>query len=140
MKQFLISLAIILFCICPVRAQMNDEKLTAEITSLRQKLVDAIKARDKKTLGEIYADDFTHTHASGQVDDKTKRIAALVSGDTTIESAQVDEIKIRFYNKDTAIAVGQTTIENTVYRWTVVYIKNKKNWRIAASQASKKTV
>lgn len=138
MKQFSISLAIIIFCLYSVQAQTNDEKLTAEITLLRQKLVDAIKERDKKTLGEIYADDFTHTHASGQVDDKTKRIAALVSGDTTIESAQVDKIKIRFYNKATAIAVGQTTIEKTVYRWTVVYVKNKKKWQIAASQASKK--
>ncbi len=131
MKQILPLIALCLVCFSAISAQTN-EKLTAKITVLRGKLVDAIKARDKKTLEEIYAEDFTHTHASGQVDDKTKRLAALVSGDLTIESAQVDEIKIRFYNKNTAIAVGQSQIENVKYRWTIVYVKSGKNWKIAA--------
>lgn len=45
--------------------QMADEKLTSEITMLRQKLVEAIERRDKKTLESLYAADFTHTHAFG---------------------------------------------------------------------------
>jgi len=136
MKRIFIISALCIFCYSAISAQTN-EKLTAEITVLRGKLVDAIKSRDRKMLEEIYAEDFTHTHASGQVDDKTKRVSALVSGDLTIESAQVDEIKIRFYNKNTAIAVGQSQIENVKYRWTIVYVKSGKKWKIAASQATK---
>ena len=121
--------------------QMADEKLTSEITMLRQKLVEAIERREKKTLESLYAADFTHTQASGQVDDKSKRIAALISGDMTIESANVDEINIRFYGKQTAIAIGQSTIKNkdeTIkYRWTLVYVKPDKKWQIAASQATR---
>lgn len=129
-------------CFTMVQAQNKNEKLVLEITTLRQQLTTAIKQRDKKTLGEIYADDFTHTHASGQVDDKTKRIAALVSGDLTIESAEVNEIDIRFYNNSAAVAVGQSTITDAQqkpmkYRWTVVYVKSGKKWKIAASQATK---
>lgn len=125
-----------------IGAQTKNDKSAAEITALRQKLVTAIKERDKKTLLSLYADDFTHTHASGQVDDKTKRIAALASGEPTIESADVDEINIRFYSKTTAVAVGQSTIKNkdesaTKYRWTIVYVKTGKNWKIAASQATR---
>lgn len=129
--------AFFLFCFVEIRAQDKNDKLTAEITVLRQKLITAIKERDRKTLETLYANDFTHTHASGQVDDKTKRIAALVSGDLTIESAKVDEINIRFYGKRTAVAVGQSTIDPTKYRWTLVYVKSKNRWQIAASQATR---
>jgi len=148
MKQnfYKLLMAVIFASLCgfAVQAQtkqMTDEKLTSEITMLRQKLVEAIGRRDKKTLESLYAADFTHTHASGQVDDKSKRIAALISGDMTIESAEVNEINIRFYGKTMAIAIGQSTIKNkdeTIkYRWTLVYVKPDKKWQIAASQATR---
>ena len=145
MKRFFFSLTtatLLLVCFTTLQAQSKNDKLVLEITTLRQQLTTAIKQRDKKTLGEIYANDFTHIHASGQVDDKTKRIAALVSGDLTIESAEVSEISIRIYNKSTAVAVGNSTITDaeqkpTKYRWTIVYVKSGKKWQIAASQATK---
>lgn len=71
------------------------------------------------------------------MDDKTRRIAALVSGEQTIESAQVNEINICIYNKTSAIAVGKSTIEAVQYRWTLIYIKLKKQWQVAASQATR---
>jgi len=143
-SKFPAAVFIALFCAFAVQAQIKqpaDEKLISEITMLRQKLVEAIGRRDKKTLESLYAADFTHMHASSQVDDKSKRIAALISGDMTIESANVDEINIRFYGKTTAIAIGQSTIKNkdeTIkYRWTLVYVKPDKKWQIAASQATR---
>lgn len=142
MKRFFFGLtaaAFLLFCFMEIEAQDKNDKSAAEITALRQKLAAAIKERDEKTLAALYADDFTHTHASGQVDNKQKRIAALASGEMTIESARVDEIYIRFYGKTTAVAVGQSTIETTKYRWTLVYVKAKNRWRIAASQATRIT-
>lgn len=122
--------------------QMTDEKPVSEITTLRQKLAAAIEARNGKTLEGLYAADFTHTHASGQVDDRQKRVAALLSGEPTIESAEVNEINIRAYGKTTAVAVGQSTVKNkdgskAKYRWTTVYFKTKNNWQIVASQATK---
>ena len=145
MKGFFLGLAAATFfsvCFMEIGAQTKNDKSLAEITALRQKLVTAIKEHDEKTLEALYADDFTHTHASGQVDDKTKRIAALVSGEMTIESAEVNEINVRFYGKTTAVAVGQSTItdaqqKTTKYRWTVVYVKSGKKWQIVASQATK---
>jgi len=138
MKRFFLSLAAVTFflvCSMNVQAQTKNDKSAAEIKALRQKLITAIKERNPKTLETLYADDFTHTHASGQVDDKQTRIAALVSGEMTIESAEVDEINIRFYGKTTA--VGQSRIETTKYRWTLVYVKLKNRWQIAASQATR---
>lgn len=122
--------------------QTSDQKLISEVNELRRNLLEAIKRQDKKSLENLYVVDFTHTHASGQVDDKTKRIATLVSGEPTIESAGVDEINIRLYGKNTAIATGQSTVKNrdesiAKYRWTTVYVKTGKNWQIVASQATR---
>ena len=120
-----------------INAQTKD-KMLSEITDFRQKLSVAIEKGDRKTLENLFAEDFTHTHAVGKVDGKSARIDSILEGGKTLETVKPDEIEIRFYGKNTAIAVGQTTIDETVYRWTLVYIKNKKGWQIAASQASKK--
>ena len=142
MIKIIVTTLLCLVCFSAVNAQNKDDKQIAEIKTLRTTLVEAIKKRDKKTLEELYANDFTHTHASGQIDNKTKRIAALISGDLTIESAEVKEINIRIYNKSTAIAVGQSSItdanqKTTDYRWTIVYVKTKNRWQIVSSQATK---
>jgi uncharacterized protein (TIGR02246 family) len=142
MTKTIIITLICFVCFSAVNAQNKGDKLLTEINNLRTKVIEAIKQRDKKTLEAIYAEDFTHTHASGQVDDKLKRIAALISGDLTIESAEVNEINIRIYNNSTAIAVGQSSITDatkkmTKYRWTIVYVKTKNRWQVVSSQATK---
>ncbi|MEJ7578392.1 MAG: nuclear transport factor 2 family protein [Pyrinomonadaceae bacterium] len=131
------------------QAVRSDEKqgsnrFEKEIVALRSELAEAIRRRDTRALARIYADDFTHTHASGQVDDKTRRIAALVSGEPTIESATVDEMKIRIYNRTTAVVIGQSTISSpdgspVKYRWTTVYVKRANRWQIIASHATRIT-
>lgn len=145
MKQNLYKISILMILaslnIIAIQAQSNDKsnkKLSDEITAFRQKLSDAIEKRDRKTLEMMFADDFTHTHAVGKVDGKSARIDSILEGGKTLETTQQDAIEIRFYGKNTAVAVGQTTIDEAVYRWTIVYVKNKKNWQMAASQASRK--
>lgn len=138
MKQITIVLIVIFFACGLVSAQASKKSET-EILKLRDTITEAVKTRDRKMLETLFTDDFTHTHAIGKVDDKSKRLDALTAGDVTLESVKADEIKIRFYGKNTAVAIGQTTIEETIYRWTIIYIKDKKGWRTAASQASKKT-
>jgi len=148
MKQIFSKLPavfIALLCAVTVQGQIKqsvDEKSISEVTILRQKLVAAIEKRDRKTLESLYADDYTHTHAIGQVDGKQKRIAALLSGEPTIESAAADEIKIRAYGDTTVVAIGQSTVNNKdgsqpKYRWTLVYVKLNKKWQIVASQAAR---
>ena len=141
MKSYLLKTLTAVFLILSFtllnNAQTKD-KMLSEITDFRQKLSVAIEKGDRKTLENLFAEDFTHTHAVGKVDGKSARIDSILEGGKTLETVKSDEIEIRFYGKNTAIAVGQTTIEDAVYRWTVVYIKNKKSWQMAASQASVK--
>lgn len=135
--KFSLPFVFVIVCAVAANAQKTDEKPLSEITDFRQKLVQAIEKRDRKSLETMFAEDFTHTHAIGRVDSKAKRVEVILMGDKTLESVQPDEIAIRLYGKKTAIAVGQTTIETAVYRWTVVYVKTGKKWQIAASQATK---
>ncbi len=139
--KFSIALVFASICSLAINAQTNgkdNKKMLSEITDFRQRLHQAIEKRNRKTLETLFAGDFTHTHAIGKVDGKTKRIDSILTGDKTLESAAPDEIAIRFYGKNTAIAIGQTTIDETIYRWTIIYVKDKNGWQIAASQASKK--
>lgn len=137
MKQTFIALFVI-FCAYGLISAQTSKKSETEILNLREKISEAVRKRDRKFLETVFTEDFTHTHAIGKVDDRAKRLDALTAGDVTLESVKADEITIRFYGKNTAIAIGQTTIEETVYRWTIVYVKVQKNWQVAASQASKK--
>ena len=138
--KFSIALVFAFFCTLAINAQTDgkeNQKMLSEITDFRQRLNQAIEKRDRKVLETFFTEDFTHTHAVGRVDGKAKRIDAILTGDKTLESVAPDEIAIRFYSKNTAIAVGQTTIEATIYRWTTVYVKSGRKWQIAASQATK---
>ena len=144
MKQLFYSFPILVFCTLlfgiAVFAQTTtkvNQKSFDEIRAFRQELSEAIKKGDRKTLENLFTDDFTHTHAVGKIDGKIARIDSILEGGKTLETIEPNEIKIRFYGKNTAIAVGQTTIDETAYSWTIVYIKAKKVWQIAASQASK---
>ncbi len=122
----------------------TSEKAVAEIKALRSKTFEAIEKRDRKTLEEIYAEDFSHTHASGKVDDKKTRLDVFVSGEKTIDTAQAEDLKIKIFGKNTAVATGKSSVKSgdgtiATYRWTVVYAKVGKKWQIAASQATKTT-
>lgn len=136
-----------LFAVTALTAQASEkknEKAVAEINSLRRRTVELIQKRDRAALREIYAEDFSHTHASGKVDDKRTRLDVLVSGEKTIDTALAEDVSIKIFGEQTAVATGKSTLTSgdgtaTTYRWTIVYAKIGKKWTIAASQATKLT-
>ena len=122
----------------------EQEKVTIEeVTAFRKALADAIAAKDGKKLREMYADSFVHTHGSGKVDGKEARIASLLAGDPVIETATVEDLKIRIPGGWTAIATGISPLRSSVdgktysYRWTAVYVRTEKSWQVVASQATR---
>ena len=121
----------------------REEKATAdEVIEFRKSVSRVIEKKDAKALRRIYADSFTHTHASGKVDDKDKCIAAVLAGDPVIETAPVTDLVIRVPGGWTAIATGVSPIRSTAdgrtysVRWTAVYVRVGESWQIAASQAT----
>ena len=137
MKFTILTIAIV--ALAAVSALANNPKTVKEITELRAQVVTAIKDKDRKFLESRIDDEFTHTHASGQVDDKRTRIEYLLGGDETIDSLVPLTVSIRAVGKDLAIAQGRTKTGGSspkTFQWTTVYRKSGGVWRILLSHAS----
>lgn len=118
-------------------------QVEGEVLRFRAELVEAIKAKDAARLEGMYASNYTHTHGSGRVDGRERRLVSLLKGEPVIETAPVNEIAVRVYGPDTAIVSGASPILDAKegrafdYRWVQVFVRMDGQWRIAASQATK---
>jgi hypothetical protein len=80
---------------------------------------------------------------SGRADLKPERIALLLTGEQTIETAPEDGVAIQLYGAATAVATGASAIKDAAtgkparFRWVVVYFKGGPDWQVALSQASR---
>ena len=86
------------------------------------------------------ADEFTAINAYGQVLNKAQTIAGRVSGRSSAQLYEVEEVTIQIYG-DTAIAKTITRIEaNTLsgrFRHLRVFIKRDGRWQIIVTQMTK---
>lgn len=120
-----------------------DAAVQAEILGLREKVRIAAAAKDKAALERLYADNFSHLRASGRMDLRGDRVALLLSGASSIETAPEDEFVVHSYGPGTAAAIGVSRIvdgaTNRVarFRWLTVYVRDGADWRVALSQASR---
>ena len=120
-----------------------DADATQGILALREKIRTAAAARDRSVLENLYAEAFMHLRDSGRVDLKGDRIALLLTGESTIETAPEESVDVRAFGPTTAIATGISMIRdaqarrNVPFRWLSVYVKQADGWRIAVSQASR---
>ncbi len=131
----------ILLSVACINAQ-NNKNAVADIVEIRLKVIEAIKKQDRPMLDRIFAEGYTHTHATGKVDDKNARLDVLVSGERTIDTAPAEDLKIRMFGKGAAVASGRSAVSSDdgivqEYRWTIVYVRVGNNWRVAASHATK---
>jgi len=119
-----------------------DAAVHAEILGLREKVrIAAVK--DKAALERLYADNFSHIRNSGRMDLRGDRIALLLSGASSIETAPEDEFVVQSYGPGTAAAIGVSRIVDGAtdrvarFRWLTVYVRDGAEWRLALSQASR---
>ena len=133
----------------PVRAHppsivsSSAEKAVAdEIRAFRKSLADAVVAKDKKRLGDLYAPLFQHTDEAGRISDRDVHLAALLAGAPNIETAPAENLVIRIPNDWVAIATGSSRIgplvegKPTSVRWTAVYTRTDKSWWLVVSHVS----
>jgi hypothetical protein len=120
----------------------RPDETTREILDLRERIRAAALARDAAALGVLYADAFRHLRDSGRADLKEDRIALLVKGEPTIETAPDQGVEITLHGGATAIATGTSSVgtppgKPVPFRWLAVYVKEDGRWRLALSQASR---
>lgn len=110
------------------------------INDISVQIKKAIDAKDSKALEQLYSVDFVHIHAIGKLNDRSTRIAALVSGEPTIDSKGVDGFSLRKYG-NTIIATGKIAMINeegdpVVYSVTRVFARSGNRWLLVSSHAS----
>jgi uncharacterized protein (TIGR02246 family) len=121
-------------------AQSSDE---AAVRAVEDRRIKALVEDDFATLEAIFADDLHYTHSSAVVDDKAAYMAALRSGKTKYETVDREPPRVRIYG-DTALMTGTAVVglrrraEKLPLRYTLVYVRQGGQWRMAAWQSTRR--
>jgi ketosteroid isomerase-like protein len=96
---------------------------------------------DTATIERILSDDFAGVAPDGSFYDKAKEIANTHQEQGNVLSNHTNEIKVRFFGKDTAVAQGSETWETRAgdpkrgtYVWTDTWILRNGKWQIVAAE------
>ena len=145
MSRRCLTLAILAVTLAVPRAAWADDAVTRDIMAFRETVRTAVKAKDEKGLEQLYADNFKHIRDTGRTDAKRERIASLLVGEDSIETAAEEDIVIEAYGPATAVATGLSPVKDprtgrsTRFQWLAVYVRSDARWMLAMSQASRYT-
>ena len=114
------------------------------IRQLVNEQANAQQKNDTAALERIWADDFTFTNSSGEVQTKAQRLAEIKSGELKFESIRIDDVQVRVYG-DTAVVTGRGTVKGQrrgqdltgQSRSTSVYVKKQGRWQVVATQITR---
>jgi hypothetical protein len=141
------SLAVALACAGSASAQpvvpsAALAEVRGELEAFRTELKRAAEMRDIGKLRALFTDTFTHTHASGRVEDKAAHIISLAAREPAIEVGLVLDPVINLHGPDTAILTARTPLLNRDdskhydFRWMQVFTRASGRWQLAASQVT----
>jgi ketosteroid isomerase-like protein len=97
--------------------------------------LEALRKGDEAALTSIYADDYTVTTDTGDVQTKTQRLEWVKANAARLSTIEFQDLKTRVYG-DTAVVTGRAT--STDYginsRIIQVWVKQGDTWRVVAGQ------
>lgn len=137
--RLLLTIAL-LFSITVAKAQSADEKAVIAAEKAR---FDAQVAKDATALGQLLADDLVYVHSNGNVDGKQSYIQSIKDGNSTYNSIDVQEQKVRLYGS-TAVVNGVCYVKRPLVdgknsdlklRYTDVYVKKGGRWQMVTWQS-----
>lgn len=135
----------LLFSFVGVQAQSADEKAVVAAEKAR---FEAQVSKNIDVLNQLLADDLVYVHSSGNVDTKQSYIQSIKEGNSTYNSIDVQEQKVRLYGK-TAIINGICYIKRPAVdgknndlklRYTDVYVKKGGRWQMVTWQSFRMVV
>lgn len=147
-KQITILAVIILVCTSLASAQSaSSDRVTKEFFDLQRAQDEAEGKKDIDALDRIFNDDFIFIAANGSVHDK-KKFLDEVKSDTEPPSDQkldYEDFKARVYGKTAIInyvlvVPGKDNAGKAIvnrFRMSVIWVKNKQNWRITNFHATR---
>jgi ketosteroid isomerase-like protein len=136
------TLAVWLACLSTA-ALVGAQDLQQELTKVENGWAEAIVKRDVGALQKLYADEYIATDPMGSVYTKAQDLASLQSGEFTLTSYKLDDVKVQSHGT-IAVVTGRNTIKATykgkpidgAYRFTDVFVKRDGRWQAAATQAT----
>ena len=123
-------------------AQAGSEEET--LKQIERDWDNAAAKADTAALDRILAADWVVTNFDGQLETKAQRLAAVKSGERKLETATINEMKVRLLG-DVAIVHGLSTVKASLkgkdvsgrYRWTDVFAKRGGRWLAVTTQSTK---
>ena len=110
--------------------------------SVEEKLIEMDRAwtsaelkGDKKTAGDLIADDYVGTTQRGEIENKTQYLASVVPN---ADMVKADDYKVTIYG-NTAIMTHRGTVSgvrNIQFRSTHIWMKRGGKWKIVAHHGS----
>jgi uncharacterized protein (TIGR02246 family) len=117
----------------------------AELEEIQQRLMRAWVEHDRAYVETVIAPDWITTDTSGRVLTRAQVFAEMFdSGDRTLDSGKVDDVKVRMLGGDTAIVTGGTSAQgrykgqrvSVTLRFTDVFVRRDGRWQAVASQGT----
>lgn len=115
-----------------------------QLNQLEQRLVRAWIEKDRETVDEILAEDWSVIDPGGRILTKAQVMSeGFESGTRTIESGTIDEVQVRLFG-NIAVVTGRTTAAGSYQgqhfsvqlRFTDVCQKQNGHWHVVASQGT----
>ena len=127
----------------PATAQPAAGSVEQTLMKMERDALAAVLKKDNAAFGRIFADDAVMITPDGATQTKAQLLADLKSGDLTIESSEISDMKVRAYG-DVALVTYQTADKGKYkgqdisgrYRWTDVFVRRSGTWHIVASQGT----
>lgn len=115
-----------------------------ELGNLYQRLLDAFRVKDTVTLARLWTDGYLFTDgATGRLSTKADRLKSVAALHAHIDTLTLDSMTVRV---DRDLAVGSALVREVateggvqsreLIRATVVFVRTRQGWRIAATHTS----
>lgn len=136
--------AVVIGSLIPASVSTTQTSVVAqELMQIEHRLAKALVDRNLEMYSSILAADWTTIDLAGRVLGKSQVLQELASRDRQIDTASIDDIKVRELG-DVALVTGRTTVtgrykgerSSVVLRFTDVFVKREGRWQVVASQAT----
>jgi hypothetical protein len=115
-------------------------QIMMKMLSLKNSLI----AKDSVTLSGLLADDVTYGHTNGMIQTKAQLIRSVMNGEQDYKSIEPSDMVVRIYDETGLVTMNSKVImtyQNNPLEMnmavTLVWIKNKNDWKLVARQSVK---
>lgn len=137
--RFLLLICLVGLGLSIAHAQEKTDQAKARILKLERQRYDYMVKRNVLALNDLITEDLTYVHSSGVSENKAQFLAATEK--STYASIEPKSEDVRIYGKTAIVAgIADFKMQNgavTTLRFTNVYVKDGKQWKLAARHASK---